>query len=307
MAQAAGAPLFGDFGNINVGLGKGELPTATITHPSGASCEVVLTGAHVTSWKTREGTERLFMSSASKFGAGAAIRGGIPVCFPQFSGRGSLPKHGFARTSAEWELETIHSEGASSKEEGKPCTLVLRLADTEASRAAWPHAFSLRYTITLTDATLCTELELVNKGDAPLTFTAALHTYFAVTDVTAVRVLGLQGLTYEDNAAGGSTAKEAQAEVPILGEVDRVYLDAPERVQMKPSAGDSLLTVSKTSGFKDVVVWNLGEVKAPSMADLGEGEWRKYVCIEAGAIGTPVSVAPGASFKAAQTFDCKAL
>ena len=36
-------------GNINVALGKGDLPTATMTHPSGASCEVVLTGAHVTS------------------------------------------------------------------------------------------------------------------------------------------------------------------------------------------------------------------------------------------------------------------
>merc|ERR1711938_241329 len=74
-------------GNINVALGKGELPTALMTHPSGASCEVVLTGAHVTSWKTRDGVERLFVSSASGFGPGVAIRGGIPVCWPQFAGR----------------------------------------------------------------------------------------------------------------------------------------------------------------------------------------------------------------------------
>ena len=102
-------------GNINVALGRGELPTATMSHPSGASCEIVLTGAHVTSWKTADGVERLFMSSASQFGAGAAIRGGIPVCFPQFSGRGPLPKHGFVRTSDAWEIAEMSSEGGACK------------------------------------------------------------------------------------------------------------------------------------------------------------------------------------------------
>ena len=89
-------------GNVNIGLGKGELPVATLTHESGATAEVYILGAHVTSWKTSDGVERLFVSSASAFTRGAAIRGGIPVCWPQFSGRGALPKHGFARTSEAW-------------------------------------------------------------------------------------------------------------------------------------------------------------------------------------------------------------
>ena len=113
VAMTDAAPLAG---HINVALGRGELPTATLTHPaSGASCEVVLAGAHVTSWKTADGIERLFVSSASGFGAGAAIRGGIPVCWPQFSGRGSLPKHGFVRTSSEWEIAEMTSDEASTK------------------------------------------------------------------------------------------------------------------------------------------------------------------------------------------------
>ena len=282
-------------GNINVALGRGDLPTATMTHPSGASCEVVLAGAHVTSWRSSDGVERLFVSSASKFGPGEAIRGGIPVCFPQFSGRGPLPKHGFARTSGEWEIESMSSEGGA-------CKLVLTLSDSDATRALWPHAFLLRYVVTLTDASLCTEMELVNSGDAPLTFTAALHTYFAVDDVAAVTVSGLTGLTYEDNAAGGATSTESQQDVSLPGEVDRVYLDAPSRlaIQLGNSRKEQLV-VTKTAGFRDAVLWNLGEAKAPSMSDLGSGEWRHYVCVEAGAIGSPVTVPAGERFGASQT------
>ena len=66
---------------------------------------VYLHGAHVTSWKpARDHDERLFLSERSEFRAGTAIRGGIPVIFPQFAAEGPLPRHGFARTS-EWTLD----------------------------------------------------------------------------------------------------------------------------------------------------------------------------------------------------------
>lgn len=290
--EANGTPLAG---NINVALGRNDLPTATLLHPaSGASCEVILTGAHVTSWKTADGVERLFVSSASKFGDGAAIRGGIPVCWPQFSGRGSLPKHGFVRTSSEWEIaEMVSDEGATK--------LVLYLKDSEATRAVWPHAFELRYAITLTGEALSTAMELTNTGAEPLTFASALHTYFAVPDVTTVKVLGLGGLKYEDNTAGGSVAIEEAEEVAIAGEVDRVYLEAPEVVQLA-MPGYAELTLRKTAAFPDLVMWNLGKAKAPTMADLGEGEWQHYLCLEAGAVSKPVSLEPGATWSAAQTF-----
>ena len=299
-ANSGGAPLAG---NINVALGKGELPTATLSHPSGASCEVVLTGAHVTSWKTRDGIERLFVSSASGFGPGVAIRGGIPVCFPQFSGRGDLPKHGFVRTSDAWEIETMSSEGDA-------CTLVLTLTDSEATRAVWPHKFTLRYSVVLTADRLDTSMQVVNLGDEALVFSAALHTYFAVADVTAARVAGLGGLTYEDNAAGGACAvEEPHEELSLRGEVDRVYRDAPPVVQLRqhglaPSSSERLM-IRKSDSFRDVVLWNLGEAKAAGMKDLGEGQWQQYVCLEAGAISTPVKLEPGASFEGTQSFACE--
>lgn len=285
--------------------GRDNIPTVQLTHPSGASCEVVLAGAHVTSWKTDNGVERLFVSSASEFAPGAAIRGGIPICFPQFSGRGTLPKHGFARTSTDWKID--EEKMASDKSKGDECKVVLSLSDTEASRAIWPHCFELRYTVALSGTALATTIELVNRGDGPLDFTTALHTYFAANDVNDIRVEGLSGLTYEDNAAGGANVREAQTEVIIAGEVDRVYLDAPSSLLLRGTRGGEGSPAAETismqkGGFPDVVLWNLGELKAPSMADLGSGEWRKYVCLEAGAIGRPVTLQPGESFVGSQRF-----
>jgi galactose mutarotase-like enzyme len=161
-------------GQVHIGKGRGELPVATLTHPSGATAEVYLHGAHVTSWRPADGVERLFVSSASRYAAGKAIRGGIPVCFPQFSGRGPLPNHGFARTSSGWQVESTSSDGPG----GEVC-LVLSLSDSDESRAVWPHAFELRYTVTLRDASLSTDVQLRNAGGEPLEFTAALHTYLA--------------------------------------------------------------------------------------------------------------------------------
>lgn len=273
----------------------GGLQTAHITHPSGGSCDVVLLGAHVTSWKTADGVERLFMSSASAFGD-KPIRGGIPVCWPQFNMLGPLPKHGFARTSDEWQVEAMRTTEAGDPQ------LVLKLSDSAATRKLWPHAFKLRYVITLAPDSLEAAIELTNAGEAPLTFTGALHTYFAVPDVTAVAVRGLRGTTYADNAngAGGVEVVEESDGVALAGEVDRVYQAAPDELVVR-APGRADLVVRKR-GLRDAVLWNLGEAKAPTMADLGAGEWRHYVCLEAAAIAEPVTVAPGAFFEAAQSF-----
>jgi glucose-6-phosphate 1-epimerase len=59
--------------------GNGDLQKVIIAHPSGATAEVYLLGAHVTSFKTRNGNEILFLSSKATFKDGKAIRGGIPV------------------------------------------------------------------------------------------------------------------------------------------------------------------------------------------------------------------------------------
>tara|TARA_B110001452_G_scaffold148979_1_gene124004 strand:+ start:2675 stop:3571 length:897 start_codon:yes stop_codon:yes gene_type:complete len=277
---------------VSVGVGRGDLPMARMHHPSGATAEVYLQGAHVTSWRPADGEERLFVSSASLFEAGAAIRGGIPICFPQFAGRGPLSKHGFARTSDEWEIESTTSDDEA-------VCLVLCLSDSAATRAVWPHHFRLRYIVKLSEAELSTDIELTNSGSEPFEFTAALHTYFATPDVEHASIMGLAGLSYEDNAAGGALAVEQAEEVRLAAEVDRAYLDAPGSLTIRHDGAPIELT---KRGFRDVVLWNLGADKASSMSDLGPGEWRRYVCLETGAVGSPVRLDGGDVFRAGQTF-----
>src|SRR5438132_247968 len=90
----------------NVVPGSGDLPKVVLTAPDGASAEIYLYGAQVTSWIPAGSAERLFLSPRAEFRAGASIRGGTPVIFPQFSNQGSLPKHGFARLNS-WELVVV--------------------------------------------------------------------------------------------------------------------------------------------------------------------------------------------------------
>src|SRR5690349_3045588 len=73
------------------------LPAVRWQGRDGATAIATLQGAHLVSWVPAQGGERLFVSERSPFEPGRAIRGGVPVCFPQFADRGPLPQHGFAR------------------------------------------------------------------------------------------------------------------------------------------------------------------------------------------------------------------
>ena len=160
------------------------LPCVSLSHPSGATALVFVYAAHLSSW-TVGGQEQLFVSSKAEYGGGKAIRGGVPVCWPQFADRGPYGKHGFCRNSDKWRVVRTSTEPY-------PC-VVLGLSDDEATREAYPFPFELRYSVTLDGPdSVSTSMTVINTGDAPLEFTTALHTYFRVPNVAAVRVLGLQ-------------------------------------------------------------------------------------------------------------------
>ena len=62
-----------------------------------ATVTIYLHGSHVASWQ-HGGKELLFMSENAVYNGTKALRGGIPVCFPQFGDLGPCKaQHGFAR------------------------------------------------------------------------------------------------------------------------------------------------------------------------------------------------------------------
>lgn len=254
----------------------------------GGRAEVRTHGAQVTSWTPALGGERLFLSKASSFAPGAAIRGGIPVIFPQFSTFGPLPKHGFART-AEWTL--VQSGGG---------TALFRLEDSTETRAVWPHSFMAELRATVTATALEAALSVTNRGDDPFTFTAALHSYLCIDDIANVRITGLDGLTYRDTAAGGVECREEQRELAIHGEVDRIYQSVPGAVQVRD--GSRVLRATMT-GFRDVVVWNPGAQGGAALADLEPGGYSRMVCVEAAIVNQPALVNAGVTWDGAQRLE----
>lgn len=255
----------------------------------GASAQVHLHGGHVLAWTpTGERDSRLYLSPISKAAPGVAIRGGVPVIFPQFAGEGPLPKHGFART-ARWTL--LHQE-----QDGAQATAILRLGSSEETVAIWPQPFELRLRVTVGGDRLAMELAIGNTGRAPMRFTAALHTYLRVAEIDAVSLTGLQGRRYRDSANGGALKEELDAAVRIAGEVDRIYFDTPTALTLSEG-----LRIEQ-AGFTDTVVWNPGPTKAAALADLEQPDgYRRMLCVEAATVGRPVELASGERWTGSQT------
>lgn len=252
----------------------------------GATAEIHTRGAHLTRWQPAgEYDSRLFVSERAIYAPGVPIRGGVPVIFPQFAGEGPLPKHGFART-AEWQLS----------EQGRDHA-IFEWGDDAITRVLWPHSFAARLSVTIGGASLTVALEITNTGSSPFHFTAALHTYLAVRDIAAVQVLGLQGLDYRDTADGGRMAHESASALRIVGEVDRNYFATPSALVLQEH-GRALHT--EQTGFADTVVWNPGSAASASFKDLAPEDYRRFLCIEAAMIATPVELAAGEQWRGSQ-------
>ena len=268
------------------------LDRVVLRSSDGASAEVYRHGAHVVSWRpASDGQERLFLSARSQFGGHAAIRGGIPVIFPQFAAEGPLPKHGFARTSM-WTL------AEQTQEPNGGAVARFTLASSAATHAIWPASFLATLTVRLHGPALSVELGVHNTGAETLAFTAALHTYLRVHDIGRTTLIGLQGTRYRESSAPGVFTVDEDKALSIAGEVDRVYVDAPRHLVMREA--DRQLSID-ASGFRDVVVWNPGAVRAAELKDMEPGGERRMLCVEAGAVQHPVRLHPDDRWSGSQT------
>ena len=272
--------------------GAGGLPKIALAAADGARAELYLHGAHVTSWiPAGEGEERLFLSSRSQYVPGVPIRGGVPVSFPQFASEGPLPKHGFARITS-WQLIR------AGRHDGDAASALLRLTDSDATRALWPHRFLAELTVTIAGRTLEVALVVNNNGEASFTFTGALHTYLRVADVREAAVRGLQHARYRDSVLDQDGLVEPARDLRIVGEIDRVYHAAPEDLQVREPARTM---AARGIGFPDTVIWNPGERGGAALKDLEPGGFARMLCVEAAVVRSPVTLKPGERWSGMQT------
>lgn len=265
--------------------------------PDGARATLLLHGAHIVSWVPAGADEQLYLSPKSVFATGQAIRGGVPVCFPQFAARGPLQKHGFARNKP-WQLV--------SAEQGEDDALaVLRLADDAASRMFWPHAFEAELSVRVAGRSLEIELACENRGDTAFGFTAALHSYLRVHDLNESSVQGLSGLHYWDSV--DNVEKSQRVDLLLPGspgaqDLDRIYHQVEQDLTLIEQRGaDKRELLIRQQGFEDAVLWNPGAEKCAALADMPAEGWRQMLCIEAAAIEHPITLAPGEGWAGMQS------
>mmetsp|Transcript_11373 Transcript_11373/g.15488 ORF Transcript_11373/g.15488 Transcript_11373/m.15488 type:complete len:287 (-) Transcript_11373:130-990(-) len=274
--------------------GRSGMPLLVIKNSRGYIAEVYTHGAHVVSWKTAEGEDLLFLSEKALFQPPKPIRGGIPVCFPQFGDFGPCAQsHGFARNST-W---TVVSEAREEATEVR-----LKLSSSEETLRMFPHEFEVEYTVGLSDSgSLQLSTVIRNTGASPMPLSYALHTYFATPDITQVKVGGLQGVRYLDSLRNRDMFTDQEEVVTFNEEVEKIYIGVPDKLKLEVAPTRSIQI--STSGFPDAVVWNPWIEKAKSTADFGDEEYKKMICVEVLALkqdDAPIQIVGGGTWSCSQ-------
>jgi D-hexose-6-phosphate mutarotase len=229
----------------------------------------------------------MFLATKAFFESGKAIRGGIPICWPWFGPRegDKNAMHGFVRTRA-WDVQEVSGQNGVVR-------AVFAIASSIEARAIWNHDFALRFIVTL-GKDLTTELEVRYTSSADFKFEEALHSYFAVGDVSNITISGLTGSTFIDKVGPPPERKIDQAgPLRITGQTDREYLNTPATCVIEDPQLKRRIAIAKENSLS-TVVWNPWSDRGGSFADMSLEEWPRFVCIEScNAKDNAVTLKPG--------------
>lgn len=253
-----------------------------------ASAKISLYGGHIVSWRPKTQTiPVLWVSELAKFQHGKAIRGGIPICWPWFGKHPSdpsLPSHGFARL-ANWDLMSIETQGSG---EIVFCfSLDKLLIDSEFSDCA----ISLQLKIVI-GVILEVALTTTNGGSKEISFTEGFHTYFKISDIVNIRILGLENADYI-NLVRSDESHIEKDEIRFNGELGRIYLNNKATCVIEDPIFNRRININKINS-NSTAVWNPGIGVASKMDDLGPVGWKDMVCVEtANALSNIITLKPG--------------
>ncbi|XP_008789653.1 putative glucose-6-phosphate 1-epimerase isoform X2 [Phoenix dactylifera] len=288
--MAAGKP------SVKLCKGINGLDKVLLREARGSSAEVYLYGGQVTSWKNIHGEEMLFVSSKAFFKPPKAIRGGIPICFPQFGNHGILEQHGFARNRV-WRIDTNPPAFPANSASNTFIDLILK--PSEEDFKIWPHSYEFRLRVALApggDLMLTSRIRNTNTDGKPFSFTFAYHTYFSVSDISEVRVEGLETMDYLDNLKERERFTEQGDAITFESEVHKIYLSTPTKIAILDHEKKRTFVLRK-DGLPDAVVWNPWDRKAKALADFGDDEYKYMLCVEAASIEKPITLKPGEEWK----------
>ncbi|WP_426142445.1 D-hexose-6-phosphate mutarotase [Pseudomonas sp. DWP3-1-2] len=273
----------------------GELPCWRIRHRD-AELLVAQQGAHIVSYQVDGQPPLIWRNEQAVFKHGKAIRGGMPICWPWFGNLERNPESVQAmRQSAEpakahGEVRTIDWELMGVGEDDDALLVEFIQPAAEGNLPGWPHNVGLKLSIRLDEA-LNVSLVTYNSGDEPVSFSQALHSYFAVSDVRQISVKGLEGLRYVETLENWEELEQA-GPLQFASETDRIYLNTPDMLSIVDPQWQRKIHIC-TSGSKSAVLWNPWTEKAKRLGDMAADGWQGMVCVEtANVLDDIVNLAP---------------
>uniref|UniRef100_A0A0E0JW97 glucose-6-phosphate 1-epimerase n=1 Tax=Oryza punctata TaxID=4537 RepID=A0A0E0JW97_ORYPU len=278
--------------------GATGLEKLVLREAHGCSVEVYLYGGQVIFWENEYREQLLFVSRKASFKPPKAIRGGIQICFPQFGNHGVLEQHGFARNRL-WSVDETPPPFPATTSN---CHIDLIFKQSPEDLKIWPHSFEFRLRVALSptgDLMLTSRIKNTNADGKPFKFGFSYNTYFSVSDISEVRVEGLETLDYLDNLQRGERCTEQGDAVVFETEADKVYLSAPPKIVIIDHDKKRTFELRK-EGLPDVVVWNPWDRKAKTILDFGEEEYKCMLCVGAAYVEKPITLRPGEEWQGRQ-------
>ncbi|XP_023005855.1 putative glucose-6-phosphate 1-epimerase [Cucurbita maxima] len=293
-AASAAAIANSPIGSVEFTTDSNGLEKVILRGPRRSSAEVLLYGGQVLSWKNKLGEELLFVSTKAVFAPPKPIRGGIPICFPQFLNNGMIERHGFVRTRF-WRIDLDPPPLPTAA----PCSSYIDLILDEQDRWTWPHKYEFRHRVALGyegELRLTSRIRNIRPSGKPFSFTFAYLPYLFVSDISEVRVEGVETLNYLDHLQEKERITEQADAITFESEVDKVYVLTPTKIAILDHERKKTIELRK-DGLLDAVVWNPWDKKAKAIEDLGNQDYKKMVCVGAAAIENYITLKPGEEWK----------
>lgn len=288
---------FGELPGITIELHKEIIAIAV--QNSQASATVFLQGAQITQYQPKDQQPIIWCSPDCNYQQGQSLRGGIPICWPwfgqfdknpetiqnQFASTTTPPSHGLVRQE-DWQLDTIDAND--------PNLTILQLSLQPG--LPWPFQCKLQLTLSIGSNLDC-QLKIINQDSTTWSFTAALHSYLAISDCSDISIKGLETCQYidtvEDQAGLSWVERQQQGDIKIDREVDRIYIPAPAQTQLIDQGWNRRILLTST-GSQSTVIWNPWQVKAGQLSCFDSQAYRQMVCIEtANALADSVELESG--------------
>lgn len=230
-----------------------------VTNMDGSHIIVSKFGGQLLSWVS-DNHDAFYVSKNAIFDLKSPIRGGVPICFPQFANFGNSIKHGFARQEV-WIVESIQN--------GDNANIVLSLSHNKSTLKLFPYKFQLTLCIQFSAKTLNISLSVKNCDDKNFSFSCGLHPYFAC-NINNASIFGIGGdYTYNSKEYNLNPSPNG---FTINKEVDYIFQQFNNVVELHSNNSKIII---KKSGFKDFVVWNPYD---NNLADVDD--YKNFICLE---------------------------